>query len=295
MPNGGTKEKAMNDPHIDIDLLERYVTRSHLVTVAQAADIARHLADCSSCAAHALDIGVFYEGLAQVEVANEARAQRITEKALSSPAAGARIIELYPRHRPTMFNAAKPSIIALAAQDTNTRPHYAPAATLLSHDESTIVRVTRNNKEQTYQLQVIADAPEHAAHVLVSFDCIEGEFPTDETGEAVIAHAKPVNFSQAHALIRLPLDVFGRTQAALFGTGGSAEGTHGHLLQVERGSAPAQALLRIVRKGDAFGPADATTIALFDSDGLTHVYGIESGCAELPAAELERAEYVAVY
>lgn len=278
----------MNDTHIDIEELERFALKSPVLSAGRHHEIELHIDVCEDCAEHLRQIVSFYE---EIEDVNERTlspaAMRIAERATEMREA--RIIELFPKQPSMALQHERPSVIALAAQDKDVLKRYAPAGTLLSTDGSTILRLTRDNELHLYLLQVHADEPDRYAYVLVSFDCIDGEYLTNGAGEAVIPQIKKISFRDAHAFIRLPRDVF-----HLQGASGenAVSGKHGHTIHVAIGSPDTKRILSL--ETDAEKPEQPHKLALLSEKG-SRLYKFDADTVEIERDELKSASIAVLY
>lgn len=279
----------MNDTHIDIEELERFALKSPVLSSDRLDDIGKHIALCEDCSELLRRIASFYHEIEEVD-----------DDAISSAAIGilerskeereARIIELFPKQAPMELQYERPSVIALAAQDKDVLNRYAPAGTLLSSDGSTILRLTRDNDLHLYLLQVHADEPDRYAYVLVSFDCIDGEYLTNEAGEAVILQQKKISFRDAHAFIRLPRDVFHLQRV----NGGNAvSGKHGHTIHIESASGRSRYRIRISDSRD--NPIEAELKLAFFGGAGVKVHTSKNGSLNVDGDELNAASVAALF
>lgn len=279
----------MNDTHIDIEELERFALKSPVLSEGRRHEIEQHIDVCEDCAEHLRKIVSFYE---EIEDVNERTlspaAMRIAERATETKEA--RIIELFPKQPSTALQHERPSVIALAAQDKDVLNRYAPAGTLLSTDGSTIIRLTRDNELHLYLLQVHADEPDRYAYVLVSFDCIDGEYLTNGAGEAVIPQIKKISFRDAHAFIRLPRDVF-----HLQGANGenAVSGKHGHTIHIEPVSGRSRYRIRISDSRD--NPVEAELKLAFFGGAGVKVHTFKNGSLNVDGDELNAASVAALF
>jgi hypothetical protein len=194
--------------HIDIMELERFTLESLSLSPGRRAHIAAHLHECPDCRRVESELSVFYRSIEPVNAdALSPAVERILSHARSSTEPP-RIVELFPHRRTTHPDRRATRVLALAADHGGTASRYAHGGTLASRDEQTFLRLTRDRETEGYILQVLGEWPEEYAHVLVSFDAIQGMFLTDRHGEATIRHPAELDVHALHAFVRRPLDRF---------------------------------------------------------------------------------------
>jgi len=279
----------MNDTHIYIEMLERYALKSPVLSSVQMDTIATHIIECEDCAEHLRQIISFYTEIEEVnENALSPEAIRILER--SKDAAEARIIELFPKRASSIPQQERPSMIALAAQDKDLLNHYVPAGTLLSNDGNTILRLTRDNELQQYLLQIHADEPDCYAHVLVSFDCIQGVYLTNEAGEAVIPQKKKVSFRDAHASIRIPRDVFQLQEECVESV---VPGMRGYMLHILPVDGQSQYSVRISDSHQE--PVETELKLAFFVGTAVKIHTFAQGFMNVDASEMKAANIAALF
>ena len=185
--------------------LERYAIESPLLTVELRQKLQEHVSLCSYCR----DV---YTALREVH--SEARRRTLEEPsdqlkewiATVDPTIRSAkfILRLHPAAYSISITQDKPNMIVLAAQDTKILPRYTAVQTLTTTDESTFIKILRDNEQDSFRAQIISDQPQFIDQVIVSFDSIEELFFTNHKGEFQFGNRASLNFKNLHATIHLP-------------------------------------------------------------------------------------------
>ncbi len=281
----------MDQKHIHIDDLERYELKSPLLSEERRLEITFHLSVCDDCAERAEEIGSFYGDIEPVDMRVTSEAvERILARSRAE-AQAPRIYELFPKRRLPASGKERPSIVALAAQETNLHSHFTPAGTLSSTDGAAMLRLTHNNVDQTILLQVHADSPELYSHVLVTFDVIGGEYVTNEAGEAVIPDKGGLSFCDAHAFIRVSMDTFDINKQMRTGPAFDLHGKNGGILHVEMNTVTSKCAITL--KSDTSDGLERTLAII--TGRATHVYTIVDRSTEIDCTLLDAAGVLVMY
>ena len=190
--------------------IERYVLKSPALADEEREFVAAHIEQCATCREVERYFEAFYLHLSiSLENPPAAELEQWLDKARSQ--AEARVLYLQPVVPKSHLADGKPGVIALAAQDSDTLPRYTPVQTLSAEDESTLIRISRDNKTGTFNTQVISDDPEKFDRVMVTFDRIPERIFTDRHGEAVLPLPPDKKPHDLHAYVNLPAAVFALT------------------------------------------------------------------------------------
>ncbi len=122
--------------------------------------------------------------------------------------ASPRVIELHAHKVGRSVQPAFSNVIALAAQDSQSRQRFTVIGTLTSHDKASLVRIVRDNDTGQVLGQIMSDNATCYDHPVISFDGIPGAWPADSSGEIRLSLSDDVAMSDLHAFIHLPVATF---------------------------------------------------------------------------------------
>ncbi len=182
--------------------IELFLRNSPSLDASQRLRIEAHLVDCDSCRKDCERMRAFYGAVEERDDAPSPEAARIARAIVKDASRTARIVELYPRVRASGIPHAAPPLVALAAQDADLSARFAPLGALVSGDETMVMRIQRDNMNGDYLFHLTADETGAAAHALVTFDALAGDYITDGNGEIRLHPPEPLDPKQIALFIQ---------------------------------------------------------------------------------------------
>jgi hypothetical protein len=171
---------------------------------SRAADVARHLESCEFCSEYVTEYEAYRRGVS--EILGTLPNDETAEDPATTPRRGPRnaVVEL------KLLSTMRALPDSHLAADGQQEPHYdiISLATLYSESPEIVMKLMRNQRDGTNFLQLIAEAPELTANVLVCSPEQGTEIMTDEGGRAVLPEALTADPSVLHWQIRLPEATF---------------------------------------------------------------------------------------
>jgi hypothetical protein len=261
---------AMNE-HPDVETVEKFAIDPSAIPGAEAECLRAHFESCSSCSELLVEMTAYYEDVKNLSDPDisEAETRLIRRARLPVENREPRIFRLSPEIRTATIGHARPPVLALAAQESTVRQRFLHCGTLTTTDESTLIRVMKDNEQGTYFFQVLSDSPDCAARVLVTFDGIAGEFVTDGHGEASLGAIPDPSVRELRAYVHPAVDVFHVSDEDLDGlrSSGSAilTGSNGSRLRIKALSESPRLQVEIVAPDNGSGPSIASILFLVEN------------------------------
>lgn len=182
--------------------LELFVDNG-LADSSKTAEISAHVEECEFCREFCENYRLYkvsIEDAAQEEI--PLKALNLGGRLLTQAMSG-RIIDLRP-----LGEQNWEKLYMAADGEPDHKPGIINLGTLYSEDPELVLRVMRDSEKGYDYLQLIADDPLIASHVMVRIPEIEKEFLTDDNGRAILDETLAENIAQMKWQIKMPDAVF---------------------------------------------------------------------------------------
>ena len=201
----------MKFQHIHPTNLELFVLTPSDLDMELAELITRHLDECAHCADVRNEIVLFHRLLNDELTFSHLDKEDFPHVAPSIPHHDQNAIypiQLSPRFSKRTISQPPPGILALAAQDSSSRPRFTSIETLASSDQHSLLRIVRDNVQGKVLGQVVSDLPACYDHSIITFDEIPGCFIPNRHGEISIELPKSVKTENLRGFLHLPVARF---------------------------------------------------------------------------------------
>ena len=188
--------------HPSREELQNFV-ENNLPDSKEAEEMAKHIKECEFCAEFCDNYRTYMEALAsasseEIPVKALKLARRLYSEALREQVVQLRAFEKQP-----------PQSFYLAADGAEEAPpDVINLASLYSDDPEFVLRAMRDLKKGYDYLQLIADVPHSASHVLLQIPELGKEFATDDNGRVILDSPLPGDLSQFKWQIKMPDAMF---------------------------------------------------------------------------------------